>query len=118
MQIPEIISNMQKLLDTARKDSVHYLGKERAYASALLYELELLRKSELAVITDEYSKDLAYNKAEGKARASKEYRSFLAKQTKAKLSDELTTNDHKQAENMMKFLERSLSLEQSAMKLR
>ena len=118
MQVPEIIHRLELLLDTSREDSIYKLGKARAYASAYLYELELLRKSELAVITGVYSKDMAYNKAEGMARASDEYRNFLGKLAKAKLKDELAVNDHKQASNLQSFYEKRLSLAQTEMRLR
>jgi len=118
MQIPEILQKMEQLLETSRKDSIYKLGEARAYASAYIYELDLLRKSELAVITQENSKDMAHNKAEAQARASEQYRGFLSKMAKAKLTEELAINTHKQALNLHSFLEKRLSLAQSEMRLR
>lgn len=118
MEINTILSKIEALLDEKNTSSIHSLGEKRAFASAYMYELDLLRKTELAVIAIEYTKDMSYNKAEAEARGSDRYKAFLAKMSKAKLEEELAINNHKQSMNLHSYLCSRLSLAQSQMKLR
>lgn len=118
MEIPQILAKMEEMLTESNPESIYSMGNKRAYASAYMFELEHLRKSNLAIITKEFSKEMAHNKAEAEARASEEHRAFLAKLSKAKLDEELAVNRHRQALNMYSFLEKKISCLQSSMKLR
>jgi hypothetical protein len=109
---------MEILTDQDNPHSIYKTGEDRAYTSSHLYELEHLRKSELAILTKEFSKDMAYNKAEAEALASEQYKSFISKLSKAKLNSELAENKHIQTQTLYAFYEKRLSLYQSQMKLR